>query len=112
MDVGNLLLYTNASYSGSFDFVRDFAARIEKGARFCKYKAGLLGDTHEEAIRDQFVFVLREGISGPSSFEKKQRPSLMPCSLLMHGKRPTRVLGNPDANATKSSLSEQGQGSF
>lgn len=40
--------------------VRDFAARIEKGARFCKYKAGLLTDRHEEAVRDQFVFGLRE----------------------------------------------------
>ena len=40
--------------------VRDFAARIEKGARYCKYKAGLLTDKHEEAVRDQFVFGLRE----------------------------------------------------
>ena len=40
--------------------VRDSAARIEKGARFCKYKTGLLADRHEEAIRDQLVFGLRE----------------------------------------------------
>ena len=57
--------------------VRDFAARIEKGARFCKLKAGLLTDKHEEALRDQFVFGLRaRRISGPNSFERKQRHCL------------------------------------